>query len=131
METAMHDVMFVHSPLPELQEAAFAIFEALGLDVFEERESSNYPPENRYFIGYAANASLKVCRSDDDRLPHPYWVILGQSVVHRAGLMSIPTDVPILAAVLAGGGLEVFVPSKGWSKTDWNGSGDVYRGQID
>jgi hypothetical protein len=52
--------MFVHSPLPSLQEAALAIFQTLGLDVFEERESSNYPPENSYFIGRAANASLNV-----------------------------------------------------------------------
>ncbi|KQV51511.1 hypothetical protein ASD07_29595 [Duganella sp. Root336D2] len=122
----MHEVMFVHSPLPALQEAALAIFQALGLDVFEERESSNYPPDNRYFIAYAANASLKVCCSDDDRLPHPYWVILESRVVDGRSSISLPEDIPILAEALAASGLEIFVPSKGWSKIDWNGSGDVY-----
>jgi hypothetical protein len=118
--------MFVHSPLPALQEAALAIFQTLGLDVFEERESSNYPPENRYFIGRAANASLKVCCSDDDRLPHPYWAILEPGVIEGASQVKIPTEIPVLAELLAASGLEIFVPSKGWSKIDWSGSGDVY-----
>lgn len=122
----MHEVMFVHSPLPTLPEAAFAIFQTLGLDVFEERESSNYPPENRYFIGRAANASLKICCSDDDRLPHPYWVVLGPCLVERSSQVRIPTDIPILAEALAASGLEIFVPSKGWSKIDWDGAGDLY-----
>lgn len=122
----MHEVMFVHSPLPTLQEAALAIFKALRLDVFEERESSNYPPENRYFTGHASNAALKVCCSDDERLPHPYWVILGSRVVGGSSQVSIPVEIPILAEALAASGLEIFVPSKGWSKIDWNGSGDVY-----
>ena len=126
----MHEVMFVHSPLPALQEAALAIFQTLRLDVFEEREGSNYPPEYRYFIGYAANASLKVCCSDDDRFPHPYWVILGPRVIDGSSQVSIPVDIPILAEALAASGLEIFVPSKGWSKIDWNGSGDAYGRQA-
>ncbi|MNM60682.1 hypothetical protein D3C81_719720 [compost metagenome] len=122
----MHAVIFVHSPLPALKEVALAIFQTLRLDIFEERESFNYPPESRYFIAYAANASLKVCGSDDDRFHHPYWVILGPLVLDGSSQVSIPVDIPILAEALAARGLEIFVPSKGWSKFDWNGSGDTY-----
>jgi len=54
------------------------------------------------------------------------WVILGPRVLDGSSQVSIPVDIPILAEALAASDLGIFVPSKGWSKIDWNGSGDAY-----
>lgn len=74
----MHHVLFVRHPksVASLFDIAARVFSLLHLVETEERDSSNYV-DGHYFIACAANASVKVCRSDEATLDdHPYWVVL-------------------------------------------------------
>jgi hypothetical protein len=125
----MHIVLFARDPKENkaLPEFSACIFSALHLTEFEERESSNYPPDDRYFIGYASNASVKVCHSDDDDFAqYPYWVVLQSPRIQMDVKQSIPLSAEQVATSLAESGLEILVPSEGWGKVGWVPSGTVY-----
>lgn len=127
----MHLVLFARSLRgnPETQEFASRVFTSLGLTQFEERESSNYPPEERYFIGYAANASVKVCRSDDEELPqYPFQVVLEDARSRVPAVETIPVEITHFAETVAVAGIQLFQPTDGWGRVGWTPSGTVYGG---
>jgi len=125
----MHIVLFARDPKKNkaLPEFSACVFTALHLTEVEERESSNYPPDGRYFIGYASNASVKVCHSDDgDFAQYPYWVVLQSPRIQIDAQQAIPLSAEQVATLLAESGLEILVPSEGWGKVGWVPSGTVY-----
>ena len=127
----MHLVLFARSLRgnSETQEFASRVFTSLGLTQFEERESSNYPPEERYFIGYAANASVKVCRSDDGEFPqYPFWVVLEDARNRVLAMETIPLETAHFAETVANAGIQLFQPTEGWGTVGWTPSGTVYGG---
>jgi|ERR1041384_2094865 hypothetical protein len=109
-----------------LAEFAKRVFNLLEVREWEERFSSNYPPDEHYFAGYSDNAEVKVCDGDDNRTPdHPFrvWV---KDATWRKGSGTVLRDAQHIAKTLAAGGFNVFVPKGSWFQTDWDGDGDVY-----
>jgi hypothetical protein len=128
----MHEVLFLCDPNSRephsLSEVAAKVFALLGLSVTEERESSNYE-QGHYFLGHAANVEVLVCYSDRAEMPqYPFWVVLGDQVLHKAAQPSLDSSPEAVASALAAGGLQIFIPSKGWGKVGWVPSGEAYGG---
>ena len=125
----MDSAMFFIRPLQgdiKLDDAAQRVFRALGINEFEERDSSNYPPNNHYFAGYCQNAEVTVYDADDERTPdYPFRVFI-QDASWRKGPGIITTDVASVARALVAGGFTVFVPVGAWEHTNWDGDGEVY-----
>jgi len=117
----MHKVLLVRDPSHQqlLAELASRVFQLLGLNKVEERESSNYV-DGHYFVAYAESVAVKVCHSDDEQMAeYPFWVVL-QSLTLRKDTMPRIDEAPeSVAKILAAGGLNVFVPGPGWGKIDW------------
>lgn len=110
-----------------LEDLAAGVFRALGLSQSEERESSNYPPNDHYFAGYAQNACIHVYDADDDTKPEfPFRVSIQPP--RQSGLGMVETDPKCMACLLAGAGFHVFIPHGDWFRADWNGEGDVCAG---
>lgn len=127
----MHFVLFARllQGTAETREFASRVFMSLGLTQVEERESSNYPPEACYFIGYAANASVKVCRSDDEEFPqYPFWVELGDSRSRVQAVETLPLEVAQFVEPLVNAGIQLFQPAEAWGAVGWKPSGTVYGG---
>lgn len=124
-------VLFARLVHGSAETPAFAsrVFTALGLTDVEERESTNAPPEGRYFMGYAANATVQVCRADDEAFPqYPFWVVLGEARRQAPALKTIPLDLAPLAAPLVNAGIQVLHPAQGWGTVGWKPTGTVYGG---
>jgi len=110
-----------------LADVAATVFRLLGLTETEERDSSNYPPDDHYFAGYAANATVTVCDADDDRKRgYPFHVTLSGPTTWRKGTGHIDTAQAEVATLLAAGGLSVFIPAGPGHRTDWDGQGESY-----
>jgi hypothetical protein len=125
----MHAAIFFIAPRQtdaDLADVASAVFDALGISEWEERDSSNYPPDGHYYAGYCQNAKVKVYDGDDDRtLNYPFHVLVEDSS-WRKGRGVIITDAASVSKALVGAGYTVFIPHGDWHRTDWNGEGDVY-----
>ena len=123
----MHEVLFIKDAggSRPLVDVAKDVFLSLGLVSTEERESSNHL-EGHYFVGYAANAAVRVCHSDGDLPEFPYWVVLANPALGFGIGISLDTDPSRVAQALAESGFGVLMPSKGWARKDWNGEGVRY-----
>lgn len=55
-----------HKHATDLATHASIVFSVLGISDFEERFSSNYPPDDHYYLGHALNASVLVCNADEE-----------------------------------------------------------------
>jgi hypothetical protein len=120
-------ILFIRSDKnsSRLEDVAVGVFRALGLSESEERESSNYPPDDHYFAGYAQNACVQVYDADDDTKPDfPFRVSVKQP--SRSGVGTVETDLKRMAALLATAGFQVFIPHGNWFMADWDGKGEVY-----
>jgi len=92
-----------------LKDLAEEIFAILDLPENEERFSSNYPPHDHYFVGYAKNVVVEVCDADDDTTPdYPFLVSL-EEPSWRAGSKLIDSNPAKIAATLASAGLRVSI----------------------
>jgi hypothetical protein len=109
-----------------LRDVASAVFSAIGVGNWEERYSSNYPPDDHYFAGYSENAEVTVSDADDRRKPDYPFLVSVENSSWRKGPGIIATDVPSVAKALVAGGFTVFVPVGAWWQIDWNGEGKVY-----
>lgn len=97
-----------HGLSTDLATCARAVFSVLGISNFEERFSSNYPPDDHYFLGLATNASVLVCDSDDeDGVDFPYWVIVNDPVPWGKADLAVLIDPVELVKALTETGLEV------------------------
>ncbi|MBE7368684.1 hypothetical protein [Ramlibacter pallidus] len=105
-----------------LEKAALEVFRALGLAEHEERLSSNYPPDEHYYVGYAENAVVEVFDMDDVKEGYPYGVAF-ETPTYRKGSERLPEDLAVLVALLAAAPLRVFVPEGRWWSKEWNGGG--------
>ncbi|CAN7391730.1 hypothetical protein [Variovorax sp. LjRoot178] len=124
----MHTVIFLRDPsgAASLEEVARRVMALLPVSEVEERESENYEGGN-YFVGYAANGEVGVCRSDGAQLEeYPYWVTLTYRGVRQGARGMLDEDTSVIAATLATDGLQVFVPEGDWTKVDWAPSGTTY-----
>jgi hypothetical protein len=111
--------------------AAKAIFEALGIADWEERESFNYPPNGHYAIAYGSNITVKVSDTDDDRLEEfPVTVSFGRPT-YRKGIETISEISSEISAFLVSGGFRVFIPIGQWWLTDWDRQGIVQEAEQD
>jgi hypothetical protein len=129
----MHEVLFLvpRESASSLGEVAGKVFEALDLSDHEERESSNYPPDEHYFVGYAANASIKVCDSDRSKMPeYPYWLVVSNPASRKKAPSVLKPEPESLAARLANAGFKVFIPSQGWGSVGWVPSGQTFEPQL-
>jgi hypothetical protein len=110
-----------------LDAAAKSVFELLGLEAIEERESSNYV-DGHYFLGHAANASVQVCLSDGSTMPeYPFWISIEPLAPWVKGVShTMDPSVSAIAALLAKHGWRIFVPLGPWGRKDWDGKGTVY-----
>jgi hypothetical protein len=114
-----------------LAEIAKKVFDSLGLGETEERFSSNYPPDEHYFAGYAQNITLTVWDCDDQKMPdYPFRVSINKPT-RRKGCIVVVEDERKIAEILANNGFKVFVPTGAWYRADWNGEGQVYAGRDD
>lgn len=123
-------VFFIRPPEygTRLRDVAVEVFDALRVCKWEERNSSNYPPDEHYFIGYCENAEVIVADGDDEQTAdHPFHVHVEYSSRHH-GSGIIATDVETLVKALVARGFVVFVPTGDWTEADWNRDGDEYVG---
>jgi len=105
----MHKTLSVarHAHSVDLKTQAEFVFSALGITKFEERFSSNYPPNEHYFLGFGVNASIKVCDSDaEDETDYPYWVVIGNPVPWGSSVDKLPTDSVTVASLLQQAGIQ-------------------------
>lgn len=82
------------------------IFRALGITKFEERFSSNYPPDDHYFLGFGLNASISVWDADSSSDSYPYWLIIKAPMSWGEALDAVPTKLETVAALLQNVGLK-------------------------
>ncbi len=125
----MHEIILIRdgSTSRMLADAARKIFLALKLDTTEERESSNYV-DGFYFVGYAGNVAVKVCYSDGAEMPdYPYWVVLQNPAPGKNVAARINSHPEAVATELTRVGFDVFIPSRGFGRTDWDHAGAHYR----
>lgn len=109
-----------------LADVASKTFQCLKITEWEERFSSNYPPDEHYFIGYAENACVEVYDADDERMPDYRFRIAIENSARRKGADKIQTDPPKVAELLADVGMKVFIPFGTWQMKDWDGDGEIY-----
>ena len=131
----MHEVLLLCSsePVASLSEVAARVFTQLGLTDSEERESSNYPPDDHYFCGYARNATVEVCDSDESEMPeYPYWLVLTDKTSWKDAKTEFVAEPESVAQILANAGFKVFIPSEGWGRVGWKPNGKVFepRGEV-
>lgn len=107
-----------------LAEVANAVFSALGTSETEERFSSNYPPDDHYFVAYASNVVIQISDLEEDvgKENYPYLLSL-QRVTYRKGQLSAPESATEVADILARAGFKVFRPIGEWWSREWDGSG--------
>jgi hypothetical protein len=108
-----------------LESIAHEIFAALGLEDHEERFSANYPPDEHYFVAYAANAVVEVFDFDDIKEGYPYAISI-EAPTYRTGSKQIDARAANVCALVAKTGLRVFLPSGEWHKAEWGGEGTEY-----
>ena len=122
-----NDTLFIAVDDKRVGLAAVArdVFVALGLSETEERDSSNYPPDDHYFVAYAANAVIKVCDFDDCKPGYPYCLSIDQPT-YRKGKEQTADNATLVAAILAKAGFRIFVPIGPWYGKDWDGNGKEY-----
>ena len=126
----MHQVLFIsrHASAHSLAEQAAVVFTALGIEQHEERFSANYPPDEHYFLGHAANLAVTVCDADDSEFPeYVYWAVLEEPMPWGKGTMQLSMEPDLIAEALACAGLNVFIPSDGWGRIDWTPSGKTFK----
>src|SRR5687768_4233102 len=109
-----------------LRDVASGVFRALEVSEWEERGSSNYPPDGYYFVGYSENAEVTVYDGDDERTPDHRFRVSVKAASWRKGRGIIATDEADVVKALLSAGFTVFVPAGAWEQSDWNGEGDVY-----
>jgi len=112
-----------------LRRVAEMVFRALGVSLWEERESANFP-NGHYFAGYAENAALEVFDRDEEQGEHEYryQVTIGPSRASKKGAGRIPDSAMEVGVVLAQNRFAVFEPSENWAAPNWDGSGKKYPG---
>lgn len=110
-----------------LRDVAAAVFRAVGIAEWQERDSSNYPPDDHYFVGYCENAEVTVYDGDDARTPDYPFRVSVEEATWRRGSGVIATDEASVVRGLIGGGFAVFIPAGAWERTDWDGAGDVHE----
>lgn len=113
-------------PQQALDSVAKEVFALLDLVESEERLSSNYPPDEHYFAGYAENVVVTVYDADDDTKPEYRFRISLRPPSWRKGPKPIISDPTKIAGTLAKGGFRVFIPLGQWYKADWDGKGSEY-----
>lgn len=97
-----------HKLSTDLATCASSVFSVLGISTFEERFSSNYPPDDHYFLGHATNASVMVCDSDDENaVDFPYWIIVKGPVAWGVPDQTVLIDPVELVKALTEAGLKV------------------------
>lgn len=75
-----------------LEHFAKRFFRAIGVQDFEERESSNYL-EDRYFTGESRGTVFNVSLSDEVRHEDlPYWISIESTLLDSAGLQSVVNE---------------------------------------
>jgi len=124
------DTIFISTPnnVATSKAVASTVFASLGLAETEERFSANHPPDEHYFVGYAANVAVVVSDIDDDRLlSYPFALTLKRPT-YRKGSTPISTEVGAIATTLSRAGLRAFVPAGAWHLEGWNGQGAEYAG---
>jgi hypothetical protein len=68
------DFLIDNENYKKLEEISYQIFYHLGIDKFEERESSNYI-NGEYFIGYSDDGDFRISLSDHDVFDDlKYWI---------------------------------------------------------
>lgn len=108
-----------------LRDVAAGVFGALDVSKWEERYSSNYPPDEHYFAGYCENAEINVHDGDDDRTSDYPFRVSVENASWRKGPGIIAADTESVAKALAAIGFSVFVPIGPWHLLDWDGNGYV------
>jgi hypothetical protein len=106
-----------------LAEIASQILGCLGFVRTEERFSSNYPPDDHYFVGYAENIELQICDADDERKPEYPFKIWITKATWRKGPNVVIGDENHAADILSKNGFNVFIPFGDWASKDWDGDG--------
>lgn len=111
----------------KLHDVASGVFRALGISEWEERDSSNYPPNDHYFAGYSENAEVTVYDGDDERTPDYPFRVSVEDASWRKERGIIATDEATVVRALVAGVFTVFVPAGAWDRSDWDGDGVVMR----
>lgn len=126
----MHAVLLLSSstPVAGLSDLAVQVFAALGLTEYEERESSNHPPDDHYFCGYARSVTVEVCDSDESEMSeYPYWLVLTDKTSWKDSKTELVAEPESVAQKLAKAGFKVFIPTEGWGQKDWKADGKVFE----
>jgi hypothetical protein len=109
-----------------LKDVAVQVFKALQSDEWEERQSANYPPDERYFAGYFKNATVMVCVCDLYEMSNYPFYIEVEDPTWRVGSDTMERDPVRIARLLVSTGLIVFIPNGEFWNHGWDGDGDLY-----
>lgn len=104
----MHNLLSVarHAEGVDLKAQATLVFSALGISKFEERFSSNYPPDDHYFLGFGVNASVEVGDADvEGSTDFPFWVTIQAPVSWGNAVETVSTDPTEVVSMLRRAGI--------------------------
>lgn len=126
--------IFIHQNTgAELEDFSEKLFSLFDITIREEGESSNYPPHQRYFVGYGKLKNLKLWDDDSETVKDFPFVLSVRGNTHKFGNIALPNQIEQIAEILRVGGIKCFIPTeenywnKGWNKegnNDWNKEGN-------
>ena len=120
--------LFLHkSNGMKLEDFYQKVFDLFNIDNSEERDSSNYPPLCRYFIGYGTQTHFKLWDIEPDILgEYPFVLSIGENS-YKYGSSELPNDIFEIAEILAKNEVNCFVPAGDYWDINWNGEGQTFR----
>jgi len=116
--------IFIEAP-GDLNLDAFVriLFPLIGIERFEERDSSNYV-DGTYFRSIDSPLEVEVCYTDHSGLAaYRFWL----SICSEDSTRPAQQAADEFSGILSSHGWRCFIPQGAWYRNGWNGEGRLYE----
>ncbi|KXX66730.1 hypothetical protein [Flammeovirga sp. SJP92] len=120
--------LFIHKDAgEEMEEFKDKVFSLFNIELIEERKSSNYPPNDRYFVGYGKLKNIKLWDEDSDTLEDYPFVLSLNDNSYKSSECELPEDIIEIAKKLGEIGIKNFVPNgNSYWEINWDKKGQEF-----
>lgn len=120
--------LFIHKDSGnELENFVDTVFTLFSIELIEERESLNYPPNNRYFVGYGKSKHIKLWDDDSETLENYPFVLTLYENTYKSGNIKLPDAIVEIAEKLGQAGIKCFLPfNDDYWESDWDKTGQIF-----